>query len=147
MESLESKLEKLAPEQRREVEDFVDFLIFRSGESQTTPADDPAGASHFVVGTRVLGNGSPFPCSGLVPSQDAGSSHAGSAAGVPHCAGPVSAEESRSNGDDWITRDYIDYGKFEQATSPATEAVKKVKQKISQREEQEKSHQLLDWID
>jgi len=41
----------------------------------------------------------------------------------------------------------MDYGQFEQAPSPAAEAVKKVKQKISQREEQEKSHQLLDWID
>src|SRR5512137_14976 len=31
MESLESKLDRLSPEQRKEVEDFVDFLLFRSG--------------------------------------------------------------------------------------------------------------------
>jgi hypothetical protein len=31
MESLESKLDGLTPEQRKEVEDFVDFLIYRSG--------------------------------------------------------------------------------------------------------------------
>ena len=30
MESLESKLDRLSPEQRREVEDFVDFLIQRA---------------------------------------------------------------------------------------------------------------------
>jgi hypothetical protein len=41
----------------------------------------------------------------------------------------------------------MDYGQFEQSPSPATEAVKKVKQKIGRREEHEKSHQLLDWID
>ena len=30
MESLESKLDRLSPDQRREVEDFVDFLIQRA---------------------------------------------------------------------------------------------------------------------
>ena len=30
MESLESKLDRLTPEQRREIEDFVDFLLHRN---------------------------------------------------------------------------------------------------------------------
>src|SRR5512137_335470 len=40
MESLESKLDRLSPEQRKEVEDFVDFLLFRSGN---VPAPLTAG--------------------------------------------------------------------------------------------------------
>ncbi len=41
MESLESKLDRLSPEQRKEVEDFVEFLIFRSGIFQELPAASP----------------------------------------------------------------------------------------------------------
>ncbi len=37
MESLESKIERLPPEQHKEVEDFVDFLLFRSGIVQESP--------------------------------------------------------------------------------------------------------------
>ena len=48
--------------------------------------------------------------------------------------------------DDQISRDYMDYGQFERS-SPAIEAVKKVKAKIIQKSEQEKSSHLLDWID
>ncbi len=38
MESLENKLDRLPPEQRKEVEDFVDFLLFRSGNIPAPPA-------------------------------------------------------------------------------------------------------------
>jgi hypothetical protein len=41
----------------------------------------------------------------------------------------------------------MDYGRFEQQSSPATEAVRKVKQKIIAREEQDRSKHLLDWVD
>jgi len=40
----------------------------------------------------------------------------------------------------------MDYGQFEQQ-SPATEAVKKVKAKIIQKNKQDTSRHLLDWID
>ena len=49
--------------------------------------------------------------------------------------------------DDRISRDYMDYGQFEQQESPATAAVKKVKAKLIQKSEQDKSHHLLDWVD
>ena len=52
-----------------------------------------------------------------------------------------------AGGDDWITRDYMDYGKFDQQSSPATEAVKKVKQKISARYAEDKSCHLLEWVE
>ena len=138
MESLESKLERLAPEQRKVVEDFVDFLISRSGE--------PTAAPQMITQAPPVLSRVPPPLETIhlspVPISD-------TEQGLPSPSGPVPApgQASASTGDDWITRDYMDYGQFEQAPSPATEAVKKVKQKISQREDQEKSHQLLDWID
>ena len=46
-----------------------------------------------------------------------------------------------------ITHDYMDYGQFDSPPSPATEAVNKVKRKIIAREEQQKPHHLLDWVD
>ena len=60
---------------------------------------------------------------------------------------PAPVQEYRAPGDDGISRDYLDYGQFDQSPSPATESVKKVKQKISRREDQGKAHQLLEWID
>lgn len=139
MESLESKLDRLAPEQRKEVEDFVDFLIFRSGEPQAASRMIPqAPPSLETVPLPPV----PTPVSSPPRMQDP--PQVSSSEPIP---APAPAEESRSTGDDWITRDYIDYGQFERAPLPATEVVKKVKQKISKHEEQEKSHQLLDWID
>ena len=41
MESLESKLERLTPVQRQEVEDFVDFLLSRSGMIRDIPRPLP----------------------------------------------------------------------------------------------------------
>ena len=60
---------------------------------------------------------------------------------------PTPIHEVSSGEDDWITRDYVDYGKFEETPSPATEAVKKVKKKIIAREAEDKSRHLLDWVD
>ena len=140
MESLESKLERLAPGQRKEVEDFVDFLLFRSGEP-------PASPRMITQAPPVLSRVPP-PLE-TVPLPPAPAPVSDTEPGSPSPSGQVPApvQESPSTVDDWITRDYMDYGQFEQAPSPAAEAVKKVKQKISQREDHEKSHQLLDWID
>ncbi|MFA4861509.1 hypothetical protein [Methanoregula sp.] len=60
---------------------------------------------------------------------------------------PPPIQEITVGGDDWVTRDYMDYGKFEEQPSPATEAVKKVKQIIIKKEEQEKPRHILEWID
>ena len=150
MESLESKLERLSPGQRKEVEDFVDFLIFRSGDPQPPPRIIPQAPPILSVSPPPM---EPVTLS-LQPSQvpspstqdmlmrDAPRDSPGMSR-----PDPAPVQEARSTGDDWITRDYMDYGQFEQAPSPATDAVKKVKQKISQREEHDKSRQLLDWID
>ena len=42
MESLENKLDRLTPDQRREVEDFVDFLIQRAEGIHVTVQVAPA---------------------------------------------------------------------------------------------------------
>jgi hypothetical protein len=57
-------------------------------------------------------------------------------------------QEIASGGDNTITNDYMDYGKFDQPPpSPATEAVRRVKEKISQRKEHDPAQELLEWID
>jgi hypothetical protein len=60
---------------------------------------------------------------------------------------PRHTREGSAGGDDWITRDYADYGKFEEAPSPPAETVKNVKRKIITRDTEDKSRHLLDWVD
>jgi hypothetical protein len=47
---------------------------------------------------------------------------------------------------DRLTHDYMDDGQFEH-TSPATEAVKRVRRKVIAREGQDKPRHLLEWVD
>ena len=50
--------------------------------------------------------------------------------------------------DDPRTNDYLDYGKYEQPPpSLATEAVKRVKEKISRKKAHDTGNPILDWID
>jgi hypothetical protein len=79
MESLESKMDRLSPDQRKEVENFVDFLIYRSGnqmESHTAvpppppiqnpapplspaePVHDPEGSLSGIYNAPSAGNSS-----------------------------------------------------------------------------------------
>ena len=141
MESLESKLERLSPVQRKEVEDFVDYLIFRSGDPQPVPRVIPEAPPILSPAPRIL-ESAPLP-----PAPDPSLSQMQDSPSIS--SNPVTAprQEPRSAGDDWISRDYMDYGQFEQSPPPATETVKNVNQKISRREEHEKSNLLLDWID
>jgi hypothetical protein len=147
MESLESKLDRLSPDQRCEVEDFVDFLLYRSGLLQgvsrpTTvnppplkpePPAIPVMAPIIIQETpQVVGNEQNIRQAG--PSSP----------GVPE--EPFPMQEITVEVEDRISRNYMDYGQFEQQ-SPATEAVKKVKAKLIQKSGQDKSRHLLDWID
>ena len=148
MESLERKLDRLSPDQRREVEDFVDFLLYRSGSPQGV-------FNPTAINPQVL-NFAPSAIPVMAPMimQE-----------TPQVVGHeqnIRQEESTTLGmseehyspireitgevEDRISRDYMDYGQFEQQ-SPATEAVKKVKAKLIQKSEQDKSRHLLDWID
>jgi hypothetical protein len=148
MESLESKLERLAPDQRREVEDFIDFLLSRSGTirdfSGTIPAPPP------------LMNGIPPPLTMVEPVRIARGAPNGESGQVflkdSEFSSPVHGETSGGiqeivgGNDDGFDQHYIDYGRFEKP-SPATEAVLKIKEKIVKRHEQERKGHILEWID
>jgi len=147
MESLESKLERLTPFQQKEVEDFVDFLLSRSGIIRDVPGPIPVAPP--------LINGAPPPLTMIEPVHImTGSLHETEQQSLPGSGSPSPAPEETAGviqeigtgGDDWIARDYLDYGKFEQP-SPAAEAVKKVKEKLGRRQEQDKGNHILEWID
>jgi len=148
MESFESKLDRLSPEQRKEAEDFVDFLLSRSGQMSAFPAI--SGSS------PPLTNAAPPPLSLSEPVVHGIPAHpAGQQDQIPaeSTAAPVSPDEPApfheigGGSPDHITGDYMDYGQFERQPSPADEAVKKIKRKILTREGQDKPRHLLDWVD
>ena len=149
MESLESKLDRLSPDQRREIEDFVDFLLYRSGSPQgvynpnmtnpqvikTAPPVIPVMAPMIIQETPPVG----------VREQNAREEAPSSFGVSEEQYSPI--QEITVEVDDHISRNYLDYGRFEQESSPATEAVKKVKAKLIQKSEQDTSRHLLDWVD
>ena len=146
MESLESKLDRLSQNQRNEVEDFVDFLIFRSGNT-TIPVSTSSPPLQNIAPLLLtlqepihIMENPPFRTQDILDSEE-----------TPL---PVRNEEPESpfteimaGSDDAITHDYMDYGQFEEQSSPATEAVKKVKKKLIAREAEDKPMHLLDWVD
>jgi hypothetical protein len=148
MESLESKLDRLSPEQRKEIEDFVEFLLSRSG-----PACNPPNASCNPPPVLSV---APPPLSPIetvhgaetrpVRLQDLALSDERTAPAAGDESVPAPFREI-DGGSDRITHNYMDYGQFEHQPSPATEAVKKVKRKIIAREGQDKPRHLLDWVD
>jgi hypothetical protein len=145
MESLESKLDRLSPEQRKEVEDFVEFLIFRSGIFQELPAASPVQpriqdvAPPLIIQepVHILEN-SPVKGCDTIPVENPSDSALAER--------PTPFHEISAKGDDRISRDYMDYGQFDRSPSPATTAVQKVKEKLQKREEDEKPRVSLDWI-
>jgi hypothetical protein len=149
MESLESKIDRLSPEQRREAEDFVDFLLHRSGQTPVLqPINRPPTPVRNVT-PPPLTMIEPVPVVEYPVSRSPNPSPAcetePSAAGNPD-AFPV-IQEIGCGTDNLVSHDYMDYGRFEQQLSPAAEAVKKVKAKLSRSEDRDQSKHLLDWID
>ncbi len=149
MESLESKLDRLSPDQRREAESFVDFLLSRSGSPQgvfspaavNPPVITPAPPVVPVMAPMIMQETTPP----VVREQNVRQAEPSSFSEPDEFSSPI--REITVAVEDRITRDYMDYGQFEQQPSPATEAIKKVKAKLIQKGEQGTSHHLLDWID
>jgi hypothetical protein len=149
MESLESKLDRLSPEQRKETEDFVDFLLSRSGQVYLPP--------DVSLGPPPVLQVAPPPLILIGPTHVADTQTAGPQEiglrddRIPPAAGeevPAPFHEIGGGIPDRIALDFMDYGQFErQPSSPATDAVMKVKRKIIAKEDQNKPHQLLDWVD
>lgn len=150
MDSLENKLDRLTPGQRREVDDFVDFLLQQS--SGTTPAkmpvpppSPPSGIAPppFTVQETPVSREPPAPRqTDLIMADE-----------TPVAASPedeASGIQEITVRGDVLTQDYMDYGAYDptqRPSSPADEAVRKVKEKLIQKSEQDSSHNLLDWID
>jgi len=152
MESLESKLDRLSPDQRREVEDFVDFLIQRAEGIRVTVQVAPASrdaapsiksiAPPLIMADPVVPEEPPVP----LPHEDI----------LPAAPEPVQEAGPSSSMHEIETDDgYLDYGKFEKIApaaraplppSPADAAVQKVKRKLIQKSEAQKD-KMLDWID
>jgi hypothetical protein len=156
MESLDSKLDRLSPEQRREVEDFVDFLIQRAEGIRVTIqlASHDVSPSLKSVAPPLI---SPDPIS----SDDVTESLTRDLNTSPIASSPVRETEpsavvheiSGADGDN-APEGYFEYGKFEKSAlpapcppSPADAAVQKVKRKLIQKSEHESKDKLLDWID
>ena len=147
MESLESKLDRLKPEQRKEVEDFVDFLILRSGKTPESPATAPVPSQIPKVAPPPLIVPEPVHTPENPPPKEYDTISAENSSGPVLAEQATSIQEIETGSDDGITRDYMDYGQFEQQSSPAIIAVKKVKEKLQKHKEQEKPRISLDWID
>jgi len=153
MESLESKLDRLSHEQRKETEDFVDFLLSRSGGQAGTPPDasrDPPPVLNEAP--PLLSSIEPVHIMDTRPvrlQDPAGTDErlAAAPAAANDGTDPAPFHEIGGGIQDRFTHDYMDYGKYEHPPSPATDAVQKVKRKIIAREKQEKPRHLLDWVD
>jgi len=148
MESLESKLDRLSPEQRKEVEDFVDFLVFRSGNFSVSPpgAADPVRIQNAAPPPLILQEPVHVLDNSPLKENDVTRSTPLPVPAIPEeKAAPL--KEIGPVNDDRITRDYMDYGQCDRSPSPATAAVKKVKEKLQKRAENEKPRVSLDWID
>jgi len=145
MGSLESRLDRLSPEQRREVEDFVDFLIQRSGTFAPASPVPPAAPPPLITIAPP-----PIPLQEPSPAPEPAKIRTR----VQESPDPAPQENPGTllmqeiALDDPRTNDYMDYGKYEQPPpSLATEAVKRVKEKISRKKVHETGNQILDWID
>jgi hypothetical protein len=142
MESLESRMERLTTEQRREVEDFVDFLLLKNNfRESTSPATSPSpilkSAPPILSADPVTAVPAPLRMQDLVIHEEPR---------IPAISpepAPTVVHEIADTHEDG----YMDYGMFEQVATPATEAVRNVKRKIIAREAEDKSGHLLDWVD
>ncbi len=153
MDSLESRLERLTPGQRREVEDFVDFLLQQSGTSpgskfpvpQAPPPLLDVAPPAFTVQEPPVNPEAP-----RIHVYDL-TCGAGSPAITPvYNESPPPTAKITTSGEDFLTHDYMDYGQFDQSPrepSPADEAVRNVRVKMSRKDKGERTSQLLDWID
>jgi hypothetical protein len=148
MESLESKLDRLSSKHRREVEDFVDFLLQRPGTPPAMPPNPAAVPPPLVAQPLPFMVQEPTPAPEPVQLHDLMRPQELLNETLEDDPVVLLMQEIASGGDDTTTNDYMDYGKFDQPPpSPATETVRRVKEKISQRKEHDPAQELLEWID
>ncbi len=149
MESLENKLERLTPVQRREVEDFVEFLLQQSGTSPAPMIPVPQVPKMMGIAPPPLTQEEPPATSGIsqIASHDV---ILASGSPDPACDEFTPLATEIDPNDDYITHDYMDYGQFDPSSrqpSPATESVRNVKMNMDRKDKEDRTSQLLDWID
>jgi hypothetical protein len=153
MDSLESRLERLTPGQRREVEDFIEFLLQQSGTSpamkipvpQVSPPPLNVAPPAFTLQEIPVNPDAPH----INDPDLSGADGSPATISVHEESRPLIAEITTSD-EDLLTYDYMDYGQFDQSSrqqSPADEAVRNVKVKMSRKDKEDSTHHLLDWID
>ena len=145
MESLESRLDRLTPDQRREVEDFVDFLLQKNTMPQSSSAASPPPVMLntppvFTAEPAASPQAAPVRMQDLMIREEP-------APAVTDMEPAAPMHEITVGNDDGLTHGYMDYGRFDPQSSPTTEAVAKVKKKIIAREAEDKSRHILDWVD
>jgi len=136
MDSLASRLERLTAEQRKSVEDYIDFLLSRTGLQNGEIA---GSAPHQNLPDA------PPP---LLPVAEA-TAASQKAPEAPQESSRV--REIAPAGDDSKGSSYLDYGLFEGAQksppSPADEAVERVKKRLSEKKEEAPADNLLEWVE
>ena len=149
MDSLESKLDRLSAEQRREAEDFIDFLIQRAEGIRVTVHCHRTMSPGPEIGRTPLITPDPVTVEEPAVSLPRDNAHGGCTDAVPEAEPQAVVHEIE------IDDGLLDYGKFERTvaapaplpSSPADAAVQKVKRKLIQKSEQaSKNHSLTGWI-
>jgi hypothetical protein len=142
MEPLESKLDRLSPEQLREIEDFVDFLLQRQSTLPAVPSVQEGAPSLPAAATPPLAMQEPSFQSPSPRIHDLICTQEPSPA--PPQEDPATMLIQEIAGDDPLTGEYMDYGRFEKETTTVT--AKKIQARPKPRE-QDNSAGLLEWID
>lgn len=141
MEPLESRMRRLTPEQRMEVEDFVDFLLLKNNFRQDPPA--VSFPSPVLMNTPPVLSAEPAPAVSAL-QMSAPLIHE---EGCPTGDGPVPESSPIQEIVDVGEDGYMDYGRFEQAAASEKEPEKSAKRTVIARETREKSGHLLEWVD
>lgn len=146
MEPWENRIARLTPEQQQEVMDFVDFLLLKNNIRQGAGSAQP---SLIMVNTPpvMVPDHSFIQPGDSVPESDHSAANECFISQTLEEYSPVSIHEIAAGGNDAITRDYMDYGKFDAQSSPATDSVKKSRRTIIGRDEKEKTRHILEWVD
>ena len=141
MELLESRMARLTPEQRMEVEDFVDFLLLKNNFRQNPAAVSPP--SPILMSAPPVLSAEPAMA---VPALHGSAPLNHEGVCLPDSSPdpePSPIREIADGSDDG----YMDYGRFDQAAVPAREPEKSVKRKVMARKAIETSGHLLEWVD
>jgi hypothetical protein len=145
MEPLETRIARLTAEQQQEVGDFVDFLLLKNNVSQTRAVSQP---SIIMVNTPPVMVPDPLPLpvrhSPMAGERDDPSRSPPLIDADPQ---PPLVHEIKRPDDERITRDYMDYGTFEETPPPAEERERRGKHRTILRKEAEGTRHLLEWVD